>query len=73
MSYQLFHCALFFVVAFSEEENGGSPWGGLVLFEAVDSNGGSLGGESSAVDVTLLSIPSLEVEEVRGANPITKA
>ena len=56
----------------AEEKDGGGSSGGLVLFEFVDTNRGSLGGERSAAKLTLLPIPSLEVEEVWLGNPITR-
>ena len=59
--------------ALSEEEDGGGPGGSLVLFKSVDSNRGSLGGESSAAKLAVLPIPTLEVEEVRWGNPVTRA
>ena len=58
--------------ALSEEEDGGGPGGSLVLFKSVDSNRGSLGGECSAAKLTVLPIPSLEVEEVWLGNSITR-
>ena len=58
--------------AWSKEEDGSGPSGGLVLFEFVDTNRGSLGGECSAAKPTVLPIPSLEVEEVWLGNPITR-
>ena len=61
-----------FFAALSEEEDRGGPSGGLVLFEFVDTNRGSLGGERSAAKLTLLPIPSLEVEEVWLGNPVAR-
>ena len=65
---------MFATVAFSmlEEEDGGSPAVGLVFFEFEYSNGGSLGSEGSAAKLTLLSIPSFEIERVWQGDPVAR-
>ena len=62
-----------FSTALSKEKDRGSFSVGLVLIESVDSNRGSLGSESSAAKLAMLPIPSLEVEEVKRGNPVTRA
>ena len=61
-----------FAFTMSEEEDGGGPAVGLVVFEFEYSNGGSLGSEGSAAKLTLLSIPSFEVEEVWQGDPVAR-
>ena len=61
------------VNALPEIGDRGSPRGGIVLFETVDSHRSRLGSKGSATIFAVLAIPSLEVEEVRHGNPVTRA